>query len=443
MTDHAWSDMAPLLGELADSAAAATQPNGANDDAEIAWLAKLPALQYDRERQAAADRLGCRVGILDREVNAARGSGPASGQGRPLDLPDPEPWSDLVEGAALLDELAAAIRRHVVIDRHEADTVALWALGTHAFDAWVIFPRLFVTAPEKQCGKSTLLDVVSRLVPRRLAASDITPASLFRAIEVSRPTMLLDEADAYARENEELRAVLNAGHRRDGAVIRCVGDNYEPRRFSAWAPVALAAIGHLPGTIEDRSIIVRLRRRRPDETFEPLRLDRAGALDVLARKAARWAADHRTELATADPEMPAGLYNRAADNWRPLLAIADLAGGNCPERAWQAALELTRESGEGESARELMLADLRELFDAEPRGVMFTSEILPRLHTRDDRPWSEWKAGKAMTGRHMAALLKPLGISTNQTVRRGADRGKGYRAEDFADAWSRYLPPAR
>jgi putative DNA primase/helicase len=255
--------------------------------------------------------------------------------------------------------------------------------------------------------------------------------------------MLLDEADAYARENEELRAVLNAGHRRDGAVIRCVGDNYEPRRFSAWAPVALAAIGHLPGTIEDRSIIVRLRRRRPDETFEPLRLDRAGALDVLARKAARWAADHRTELATADPEMPAGLYNRAADNWRPLLAIADLAGGNCPERAWQAALELTRESGEGESARELMLADLRELFDAEPRGVMFTSEILPRLHTRDDRPWSEWKAGKAMTGRHMAALLKPLGISTNQTVRRGADRGKGYRAEDFADAWSRYLPPAR
>jgi len=186
---------------------------------------------------------------------------------------------------------------------------------------------LFVNSPEKGCGKSTLLDVLSRLVPNPLGASNITAAALFRVIEAARPTLLLDEADTYARNNEDLRGVLDAGHRRDGAVIRTVGDDHEPRQFSAWAPVALAAIGRLPGTIEDRSVRIGLRRRRPDEAVEPLRLDRAGALDDLAHKAARWAADHAAELAAADPPVPEGIVNRAADNWRPLLAVADIAGG--------------------------------------------------------------------------------------------------------------------
>jgi hypothetical protein len=88
----------------------------------------------------------------------------------------------------------------------------------------------------------------------------------------------------------------------------------------------------------------------------------------------------------------------------------------------------------------LLLADLRELFTAEASGVLFTSEILPRLHARDDRPWPEYRGGRPITARQIAAQLRPLGIATNQTVRRGAERGKGYRAEDMADAWSRYLP---
>jgi hypothetical protein len=244
-----------------------------------------------------------------------------------------------VDGAELLDALAKAIRRYVVLDQREADAVALWALATHAFDAFFILPRLFITAPEKGCGKSTLLDVLSRLVPRPLGASSITAAALFRTIEAARPTLLLDEADTYARDNEDLRGVLDAGHRRDGAVIRTVGEDHEPRRFSAWAPVALAAIGHLPGTIEDRSIIVRMRRRRPDEQVSTLRGDRASELEELVRKMARWAKDHAEALGAADPGMPASIYNRAADNWRPLLAAADATGGEWPERARRAAIE--------------------------------------------------------------------------------------------------------
>jgi putative DNA primase/helicase len=431
----------PVGAEAVRDIIAAAEDTRPEDDAEITRLARLSPIACDRELPAAAERLGCRMPTLRAAVAAARGNGAATpGQGRPLDLPEAEPWPEPVDGAELLDTLAAAIRRHVVLDRHEADAVALWVLATHTFDAWVIFPRLLATAPEKGCGKSTLLDVLSRLVPRPLGASGITAAALFRTIEAARPTLLLDEADAYARDNEDLRGVLDAGHRRDGAVIRTVGDNHEPRRFSAWAPIALAAIGHLPGTVEDRSIIIRLHRRRPDESVAVLRGDRADDLDELARKAARWARDHAAALGAADPEMPGSIYNRAADNWRPLLAVADLAGPNWSDCARQVAVVLTRDTGESDSSRLLLLADLRELFDAEPSGILFTAEILSRLHARDDRPWSEWKAGKPITGRQLAAQLKPLGITTNQTVRRGDSTEKGYRRQWFDDAFARYLP---
>ena len=421
---------------------AAVEPNGHDPDAaEIGRLARLSPAQYERERRPAAKRLGYRTSILDDLVLAERDNDDAlPGLGRPLDLPDPEPWPEPVRGTALLDELTRAIRRYVVADRHEVDAAALWCIATHAFEAFAVFPRLFVTAPEKGCGKSTLLEVVSLIVPRPLPASNITAAALFRTIEAVKPTLLLDEADSFAKDNEPLRGVLDAGHRRDGAVIRLVGDNHEPRQFSVWAPVALAAIGRLPGTIEDRSIIARMRRRRPDEVIESLRGGRAPDLQRLGRMAARLTAEHAEEIAQANPMMPTGLYNRTADNWHPLLAIADLAGGGWPERARQTAIELSRDGGDGESARVQLLADLRAMFDGEPSGVLFTKEILADIVKRDDRPWSEWKNGKPITARQVAALLKPLGITTNQTVRRGIDHDKGYRCKDMEDAFERYLP---
>jgi Protein of unknown function (DUF3631) len=424
--------------EIARIWAKAERP--ASDAAEIARLAALPPLQYEREREAAAKRLGCRTAILDRLVGSTREASVPAGQGRPLDLHHPEPWPDPVDGATLLDAMAAAIRRHVVVGAAETDAVALRALAVHAFDAFSIFPRLFITAPEKGCGKSTLLDLLSRLVPRPLGASSITAAALFRTIEAARPTLLLDEADAYARDNEELRSVLDGGHSRKGFVIRCVGEDNEPRRFSVWAPVALAAIGHLPGTVEDRSIKVAMRRRRPDEFLEQLRDGRAQHLEKMARMASRWAADHAGALAEADPVMPAGTINRAADNWRPLLAVADMAGGAWPERARRAVIELSDDSEDAMSSGVLLLADLRELFTKQPSGVLFTREILKALHADETRPWPEWKSGRPITDRQLASLLKPYKIKP-KTVRRGTETDKGYKLDWFADAFASYLPP--
>jgi putative DNA primase/helicase len=298
---------------------------------------------------------------------------------------------------------------------------------------------LFISSPEKGCGKSTLLDVLSRLVPKPLGASGITAAALFRVIEAARPTLLLDEADTYLRDHEDLRGVLDAGHRRDGAVIRTVGEDHEPRQFSAWAPVALAAIGRVPGTIEDRSIEIGLRRRRADELVEPLRLHRSDGPEKLARMAARWAADHATKLVAADPAMPAGIINRTADNWHPLLAVANLAFGAWPGRAYKAALELSVDGEDTMSAGVLLLADLRELFDRDRTGVLFTREILVALRGDETRPWVEWKNGKPITERQLATLLKPYGIKP-KTVRRGVETDKGYRQNWFEGAFDSYLP---
>ena len=422
--------------------APSNQPTGEVDStAEIARLAVLPALQYDREREAAAKRLGCRASTLDGLVAQQRGEAAgAPGQGRPLDLHAPDPWPKPVDGAALLDELAAAVRRHVVLGEAEAVAVALWVVAVHAFDTRPIFPRLFISSPEKGCGKSTLLDVMSRLVPKPLGASGITPAALFRVIEAARPTLLLDEADSYARDNEDLRGVLDAGHRRDGAVIRTVGEDHEPRQFSAWAPVALAAIGHLPGTIEDRSIRIGLRRRRPDEPVEPLRLDRTDALEKLARMAARWTADHEAELAAADPAMPEGVVNRAADNWRPLLAVADLPGGAWPERARRAAVELSAEGDDQRSIRVALLADIRAAFATKAVDRLSSDELASYLGSLDDRPWPDYRGGKPIGKTQIARLLKPLGVSSGTIRLPDGSTPKGYYLTAFLDAFARYLP---
>lgn len=414
-----------------------------DDDAEIARLAALPALQYERERDAAAKKLKCRVPILDKLVAAARGgnAGDTGGQGQALVLADIEPWPERVDGSQLLDDIVTEIRRYVVLGTPAAHGVALWAVTDHAFEQFFIFPRLFIKAPEKGCGKTTLLDVIGRLVSRPLVASNISAAALFRTIEAFNPTMLLDEADSFLRHNEDLRGVVDAGHQRQGAVIRTSGEDHEPRRFRVFAPIVMAGIGDLPGTIEDRSIKIQMRRRRPDERVASLRLDRATKFDELARRAARWAKDHAEELAAADPVMPASIYNRAADNWRPLLAMADLAGGDWPDRAREAAVELSVAGDDAESAKVLLLGDIRELFDKyPPQKVLFTREILTALHADETRPWSEWKNGKAMTHHQLAGQLKPFNIKP-RTVRRGAENDKGYKLEWFDDAFARYLPP--
>src|SRR5262249_11977847 len=159
-----------------------------------------------------------------------------------------------------LDLLTAYVRRYVVVPLEVTHTVALWVLHAWALDAFGISPYLFLTSPTKRCGKTTLLDLIRAVTPRAIAASNITGPAVFRAIEHFKPTLMIDEADTFLADHDELKGILNAGHRRNTAfVVRTVGDNHDPKQFSVWAAKVIAAIGKISDTLQDRSIIIHMR----------------------------------------------------------------------------------------------------------------------------------------------------------------------------------------
>jgi putative DNA primase/helicase len=408
-------------------------------DAEIARLAGLSAVQYEKERKAAAERLGFRASTLDKLVEAERGSDPSDKQGRPISFPEPEPWPEAVTGAELLDGIAEAIRRHVVLPEHARDTSALWVMHTYLIEQFLVSPRLGIRSPVKGCGKTTLLDVLARLVQRPLPAANVTPAAIFRVIEGHQPTLLVDEADTFIHDNDELRGVLNSGHRKGGAVLRTVGEDHEPRAFSTYSACAIALIGTLPGTLHDRSVAIDLKRKMPAEHVVSFRPDRAGHLDALARKSARWSKDHAARIADIDPEVPPGIANREADNWRPLLAIAEEAGGEWPERGRGAAAQAHNAADDDNSRLELVLGHIRDVFAEKQADRIPSADLVASLVGLEGSPWVEMGHNrKPLTQNRLARMLKPVGVAPENI---GADRIKGYLLAAFRDAFERYLAP--
>lgn len=411
------------------------------DDETFARLAKLSLAEYERVRGSEAKRMGCRAAILDRQVNAARGDGDGGTpkQGRALTLPAPEPWPEPVNGAALLDRLAAFYARHVFLPPGAAEAMAAWAVHTYCFALFRHSPRLAFTSPEKRCGKTTALDTTALVCCKPLPTANVTAAAVFRTIEAAGPTLLIDEADTFLRDNEQLRGVLNAGHKAGGQVVRCVGDDAEPRAFAVFGPAAIAAIGRLPGTIADRAIVVRMKRATRAERPEPLR-DAAEAEGAeLGRCCARWVADHTARLRDADPALPAGFFNRAADNWRPLFAIAEAAGGGWPERLEKAAGTLAPDDTDAEGRGVRLLADVRTIFNDRKAAKLASVDLCDTLAADATGPWADYKHGKPIGQGQLARSLKPFGIIPG-TVRIGNATPKGYERAAFAEAWSRYLP---
>lgn len=404
------------------------------------------ALRRESVRAAAIQRLeelGVRAPARLVDAAFAESGTDDDGQGRAVVLHDIDPWPGPVDGALLLDAMVQMLERFVVLPPGAAKAIALWVLFAHAHDAAAISPMLVLASPVRRCGKTRLLSLVGALVPRPLPTSNITPAALYRSIERFRPTLLVDEADAaFAAANEELRGVLDAGHTRQLAVVvRVVGDNFEPRQFSVWCPKVIALIGGLPASLEDRAVVIPMRRRAPHEPVARLRLDQlAETLAPIARQAARWVKDHAARVRNADPSVPEELHDRAADNWRPLLAIADLAGGAWPERAREAATHLSgTEAVTEESAGVELLADLVQVFDQRGDNHLFTDDVVNALVALEDRPWREWKRGRPLSARGLARLLAPFGVKPRQ-IRKGETTRKGYRRSELEDNFTRYLP---
>ena len=424
-----------LVESLANEVASEIDANE-SDEARLERLAALPPIEYDRVREKEAKAMGIRAPTLDKIIRGSRKDHAGTG-GIDFDDVDLCPWP--VNGAESLTDLATTIKRFIICPEETAHTAALWICMTWFMDVVQVAPLAVITAPEKRCGKSQLLFLLGRVVYRPLAASNISSAALFRSVDAWGPTLLVDEADAFMRDNEELRGLLNCGHTRDSAyIIRVVGDDHIPKRFNVWGAKALAGIGHLADTIMDRAITLELRRKLPTESVMRLRHAEPGLFDTLASKLARFAHDNREKLRHCRPELPGVLHDRAQDNWEPLLAIAETAGGVWPELARKAALKLSGSGEDGGTVGNELLADVREIFEEKRLTRISLADLLSELCSDDEKSWSTYNRGKSITTRQVSKKLKDYGISS-KPIRSGYGVAKGYERHQFDEAFSRYL----
>jgi len=352
------------------------------------------------------------------------------------------------DGAAVLERVERFLARFVAYPSEHARVAhVLWIAHTHLMDCWESTPRIAFLSPEPGSGKSRALEVTEPLVPRPVHAVNTTPAYLFRKVsdEAGAPTILYDEIDTVfgpkAKDNEDIRGMLNAGHRRGATAGRCVvrGKIVDTEELPAYCAVALAGLNDLPDTIMTRAVVVRMRRRGPGEIVEPWRLRVNGPdADDLGAALATWADVVRERACASWPAMPAGVEDRSADVWEPLLSVADLAGGPWPDRARVAAVTLVTDSrGRAESLGVLLLRDLRTVFAEADAGRLSTESILDALHDVDESPWSDLR-GKPLDARGLSRRLSAYDVKP-RTLRDGSRVFKGYDAADLSDAWARYL----
>lgn len=418
------------------NASAVPQPS---DEEVIAMLAALTPMEYDRVRTGHAKALGVQIKTLDALVKAERNDDDEAA----LPFPIVEPYPDPIVPAQLLDEIAVTIHRFIVVEPEQADAAALWVTFTWFIGVVQIAPLAIINAPEKACGKSQMLDVLGRMVARPLPAANSSTAFLFRAVEKWTPTLLIDEADTFIRENAEIKGLINAGYTRANAYVgRVAGDDHDPKLFAVWGAKALAGIAlekHLPDATMSRAIVFELRRKLPHESISRLRHAEAALFEGIASKLARFADDYSQQVQRAQPDLPDELGDRAQDNWEPLLAIAECAGPFWVQRATAAALKISSVSKEPTSTGNELLADIQEVFERKRAEKICTADLIEALVDDDEKPWATYNRGKPLTPRQLARQLNGYGIKS-KTVRLGPyQTPKGFDAAQFKDAFARYL----
>jgi hypothetical protein len=350
-----------------------------------------------------------------------------------------------VDGAELLEEVYGALERYVVFPSGEAAVaVTLWVAASHAQPAWEHATRMVVKSPLKRCGKTRLLDVLEALSHNALPTVNISVAALVRSIdEADPPTLLLDEADTIfvrrrgerAEAAEDLRGILNAGHRRGRPYIRWDQAARAVERCPTFAMAVLAAIGDLPDTIEDRAVVVAMRRRAPGESVSALRRRDLPELAELAQRLHGWVRANLAALTDSRPAMP--VEDRAADCWEPLVAVAELAGADWPDLARGACRNMAAAAAADEdgSLGERLLTDLQAVFRNDER--LESKAIVQELHAVEEAPWADLY-GTALDARRLAKLLRPYGVRP-KVLRMGETTARGYERADLLDPWRRYV----
>src|SRR5262245_6624894 len=403
-------------------------------------LARLSRFEYDRRRKKDAKKLGIKLETLDREVAELRARNAADKDFLPHWTV--EPWPEQVDGAALLDALRAHFKRYVVLPEHADTALALWTLNTWVFESFDIAPYLSITSPTRRCGKTVLMTMLYWLCRRGKKSDNMSKAAIYRSVDTERPTLVLDEVGWVIDTKDERQGILCGGFERNGFVEVCEGEGLAitTRLFSTFCPKAFGLIGQLTATLTDRSIVIPMRRKMPTEKAERLRRRDSEAHAQLRGQCLRWANDHAAALAQATPATLPTLNDRANDLWEPLLAIADRAGGEWPDRARAAALALSGDGAAGDDNQGVeLLSDAKRVFNAAKPAEIPTKVFIAALCADEERAWATYAKGEPITDRQLAKLLKPFGIVSTTVHPPDAPHAKGYRRADFEDAWARYL----
>jgi hypothetical protein len=372
-----------------------------------------------------------------------------------VELPDVEPWPEPVNGAELMNRILEYMERFVIFPKWAGVTFTLWSVHTFAYYLRDLTAYLGIESPDRECGKSTLLSVLSEFVNRAVVSSNISSSAFFRAIEDLHPTLLIDEGDTNLRGKSDLRGILNAGYtKRTAFVWRISYDREEASegnkdaleakgpagrvvKYSCWGPKAIASIGALHPTLASRCIVVRMQRKIEGEKCE--RLKHLDTTD-LKRMCVRFVMDREDRIRRAEPEIPLGLTNRAADLWEQLFVLADEAGGPWPKLAREAAIGLTAQAQEYSPMGALLL-DIFVCFIDNQTDRLFSRDLVATLVARNGRPWGELINGKKMTEHWLAQRLRAYGIKS-RTLRIGEEVSRGYVQEDFMETFKRYIPKA-
>jgi putative DNA primase/helicase len=416
------------------------------DEATVHSLAALSHPEYDKVRKSEAEKLGVRVGTLDELVEKARAASSSSTvqlPGHKVLFPVREAWPYSVTGAEVLSEISQVISQYLVLPDGAADAFALWCAHTHVYHVFRHTPRLHVTAPGSSCGKTTTLDVGGCFVLRPMKLELLTTATLFRIVEEFKPTLLVDEvSSSVLREKEELLQVLNGGHKRGVWVPRCVGEDHKISLFDIFAPVMLCGIGPLPEQPHNRSIVIHMERAMANEIKKRFREEHTEREEELCRKLMRFCADNEEKF-KLDPDLPVQAANRLADNWRPLFAVAQVAGGDWPQRVYSAFVKLTaRDEVDLESPGIRLLRDIKRIFETHHflQPVVSSAELHSLLLSIEDGEWEEWQGpNRPITKWKVASFLAPFKI-TPKRHHIGGSYLRGYLRADFKRPFERYMP---
>lgn len=347
------------------------------------------------------------------------------------------PPFQLSTGMSVADKIYSLIDRHCIITDHEKAAVTLWILSSWVLDEFRIFPRLALISPEKRCGKSTLLEVINCTTENPTMVSNASTAVLSR-IAAKKPTLILDEADTFIKGGEPgLIGLINSGHSKATAhILKCDGDNYEPKKFSTWMPVVLASIGDLADTIMDRSVRINMRRKLDSESVHRLPPDLKTMTKPLLTELNSWKATVSPKVKGNQIEPPDQGNDRAVDNWLPLFSVANIFGSVWRQKCEEAYQALTAPAEK--TLQTQLLADIKETFAKANNSRIASTELIEKLCSDPEKPWATHSNGRKLTPYQMAKLLKLFDIRPS-VMRSGGKTIRGYEESMFQDAFDRYL----